>query len=939
MDYQKTVNLPQTDFSMKAGLAEKEPKMLKSWEEQGLYQAIRAKSKDKNLFILHDGPPYANGSIHIGHALNKILKDIIVKMKTMQGFDSHYIPGWDCHGLPIEHQLFKDLKKHKSEVDTVEFRKKARDYAMKYAGIQREEFKRLGVFADWENPYLTLDPEYEFWILRSFAELTRRGYVYRGLKPVNWCGNCETALAEAEVEYENHTSPSVYVKFKVNNPEVIVKKRENKYKPVYLLIWTTTPWTLLANAAVAVHPDYEYYLIGNHKEVLIAERTCWTQRLRDKTDGRETSVEIVKGSDLTNLIYEQPFTKETCRVVTVDYVTKEDGTGLVHTAPGHGQEDFQTGLKYSLPVKMPVNERGVFTQEAGEFAGQYVFKANEKIVESLRAQGILFHSENITHSYPHCWRCKKPIIFRATKQWFLKIDHKNLRDKLKKIIEKEVQWFPPAGQERILGMVNTRPDWCLSRQRHWGVPIPALACEGCGGEHKLFSDVIEHFAQIARKEGTDAWFAKDVEDLIPAGFKCPTCNKSDFKKTNDILDVWFDSGVSHQAVVKARMHQPIPIQLYLEGSDQHRGWFQSSIIPAVAIDGNAPFLGVLTHGFVVDGQGRKMSKSLGNVLAPQDVIKNNGADILRLWVAASSYHDDVRVSKEILDRLVDAYRKIRNTARYLLGNLHGYNPARDEVPYAELLEIDQWALQRLAQTLDAIKQNYNDYDFVAVYKAIYSFCNEDLSSFYLDILKDRLYTFPAQSPERRSAQTVLYHILSHLVRVLAPILTFTSEEIFSMMPKAEVLKDVKSVHLLDWLDVPDLWKNFKIAEKYKNLLDIRPHVLKALEEKRRGGEIGSSLEAKLVFKTASDKDFQCLSTFQKELPAAFIVSQAEVRKIADVAQGLSESFSKTQIEIHKAEGEKCGRCWNYRPTVGKDQEHPALCDRCASIVKETTHHA
>src|SRR3989338_3856166 len=594
MDYQKNINLPQTDFSMKAGLAEKEPALLKHWETAGLYPAIRAKSKGKKQFLLHDGPPYANGNIHIGHALNKILKDVIVKMKTMQGFDSYYVPGWDCHGLPIEHQLFKELKKHKTEVDPVYFRKKAHDYAMKYVGIQREEFKRLGVFGDWENPYLTLAPDYEYWILKSFAELTKKGYVYRGLKPVNWCPNCETALADAEVEYEDHTSPSVYVKFKVNNPQAI--KGLPSGKDVYLLIWTTTPWTLLANVAVAVHPDYDYRLVDIGREILIIEGSLVEKVLAKGTVTDYKVIAGFKGNELKNINYTSPFSMMgSYRVITVDYVTKEDGTGLVHTAPGHGQDDFKAGLANSLPIRMPVNDRGIFTDQAGEFAGQHVFKANEKIIENLQARGTLFYSENITHSYPHCWRCKKPIIFRATKQWFLNIDHDHLRNKLQEIIKRDVQWIPEAGQERIAAMVSLRPDWCLSRQRHWGVPIPALGCPGCNGEPKLFVSVIEHFAEIVKKEGSDAWFAKDVKDILPKGFVCPDCKQANFEKTHDILDVWFDSGVSHQAVVKAMLKKDLPIEMYLEGSDQHRGWFQSSIIPPVALEGKAPFKSVLTH--------------------------------------------------------------------------------------------------------------------------------------------------------------------------------------------------------------------------------------------------------------------------------------------------------------------------------------------------------
>ncbi len=946
MDYQKTLNLPQTAFSMKANLAQNEPNFLNRWEQDGLYLKIRQESKGKKSYILHDGPPYANGNIHIGHALNKILKDMIIKMKTMQGLDCHYIPGWDCHGLPIEHQLLKEIKKKKSEVDPLEFRKRAHNYAMKYVGIQREEFKRLGVFGDWENPYLTLSSEYEYWILNSFSRLAKRGYIYRGLKPVNWCSYCETALAEAEVEYEDHTSPSIFVRFKVNNPEVL--RGVPREKPLFLLIWTTTPWTLLANVAVAVHHSYRYALVDIGGEFLIMEESlvdkvtplCSVTQpvekfLNPKPTIYETIHRDISGSELKKLVYTHPFgIKKNCRVITVDYVTKEDGTGLVHTAPGHGQEDYDAGVAHKLDILMPVDDRGIFTKEAGAFAGEHVFKANEKIIDDLQARGLLFSRGNVTHSYPHCWRCKHLIIFRATKQWFLKIDHLNLRGHLKDVIKNQIQWIPAAGEERILGMVVTRPDWCLSRQRHWGVPIPAVICQGCKGEYKLFPEVVDYFAQLVKDQGTDLWFEKDIKELIPEGFRCPDCNESQLEKTYDILDVWFDSGVSHQAVISPMLRRDIPVDLYLEGSDQHRGWFQSSLIPAMALEGKPPFRAVLTHGFVVDGQGRKMSKSLGNVISPQDVIKNYGADILRLWVASSNYHEDIRLSKEILDRLIDAYRKIRNTARFLLGNLSDFDPLTHQLPYEQLWEIDQWALFRLYEVMEGIKAAYNDYEFPKVYKFIYSFCNEDLSSFYLDILKDRLYTFAHSSLERRSAQSVLFHILNHLVRALAPVLTFTAEEIYQRMPKDNNTREIKSVHLLDWIEIPKQWMNPRIAEKFKALIEIRPFVSKGLDEKRRLGEIGSSLEAKVIFETASPQDLSHLGELEDILPTMFIVSQVEIRQVKDVPEGVSDSFAKTRIAIERAEGEKCSRCWNYSPWVGKDHKHPDLCQRCLKVIKQ-----
>jgi len=930
--YQETLNLPETAFSMRAGLAQKEPAMLDEWKAKDVYQKIRSFSKDRPPFILHDGPPYANGNIHIGHALNKILKDIIVRMKTMQGYDAVYIPGWDCHGLPIEHQLFKQMKKRKSEVDSAAFRKQAHDYAMGYVATQREQFQRLGIFGEWHRPYLTLAPEYEYWILKSFSSLIEKGYIYRGLKPVNWCGDCETALAEAEVEYEDHTSPSVFVKFCVKNPETLVKGV--KGKPLSLLIWTTTPWTLLANVAVAAHPHFEYVLADTGSEVLVIEQSLSAAVLEK---GGITDAKIigkVAGEALKALTYEHPFgVKTNCCVILTDYVTKEDGTGLVHTAPGHGQEDYEAGRTNGLDILMPVDDRGVFTNEAGAFAGLHVFQANPKIIEDLKKRGILFASQNITHSYPHCWRCKKPIVFRATKQWFMRIDHQGLRAKLNEIVKKDVQWLPEAGLERILGMVTTRPDWCLSRQRHWGVPIPALKCVGTDGEHRLYPEVVDYFAGIVKKEGTDAWFQKDIGELIPKGFQCPETGCTEFEKTYDILDVWFDSGVSHRAVVGPMLQQNLPVDLYLEGSDQHRGWFQSSLIPSVAIDGKAPFKAVLTHGFVVDGEGRKMSKSLGNVIGPDEITKTYGADILRLWVAASSYHDDIRLSKEIVARDIDAYRKVRNTIRYLLGNLAGFDPDTQMVSYADLPALDQWALARLADVSDAVVDAYNAYEFSTVYKAIFDFCNEDLSSFYLDILKDRLYTSHTHSPERRSAQTVLFHILNYLVRFLAPILVFTTEEVFSLMPKSKEIQMIESVHLLPWPGIPKEWKNRKIVEDYDLLVALRPFVMRALENKRTAGGIGSSLEAKILFRTSSERDQAYLQEHLAELPEVFIVSQVEVKKVDVVTEALGGTFTQTTVEVAEADGKKCGRCWNYR-LLGEDADYPDLCQRCAEVVRK-----
>ncbi len=931
-EYQHTLNLPQTEFSMRGGLAEKEPNVLQQWQKESLYEKIRAKSCGCPTFVLHDGPPYANGNIHIGHALNKILKDVIVKMKTMQGFDAKYVPGWDCHGLPIEHQLFKKIQKRKSEVDSVEFRKDAYDYAMGFVDVQREQFKRLGIFGEWDKPYLTLSPDYEHTILNAFADLVEGRYIYRGLKPVNWCSDCETALAEAEVEYEDHSSPSVYVKFKTVNPDIL--KIQNLKKPLHLVIWTTTPWTLLANVAVALHPHFDYVCLDTGDEVLIIEKSLSSLVLeRGGIVGAKVIAEF-KGDQLKGLTYEHPFGMEAdCCVIAADYVTREDGTGLVHTAPGHGQEDYEAGVKHHLKILMPVDDRGCFSAQTPKFAGQHVFKANPHIVEDLKERGLLLAAQKIAHSYPHCWRCKKPIIFRATQQWFMKIDHKGLRTKLQEVIKNDVQWIPEAGQERILGMVIGRPDWCLSRQRHWGVPIPALKCVGTDGQHRLYTEVIHHFSELVKTEGTDVWFSKDVKDLIPKGFVCPETGCKEFEKTYDILDVWFDSGVSHRAVVGPMIGAQLPVDMYLEGSDQHRGWFQSSLIPAVAIDGQAPFKAVLTHGFVVDGEGRKMSKSLGNVIGPDEVTNQYGADILRLWVASSNYNEDIRLSKEILARDIDAYRKIRNTLRYLLGNLDGFDPEKNMLEYSCLFDLDQWALHQLYETVKTVEGAYNSYEFAKAFQIMYAFCNESLSSFYLDILKDRLYTSHTHSDERRSAQTVLFHITNYLVRLLAPILVFTAEEVFAAMSKGQDLKTTDSIHLVDWLKVPAAWQNFQIQERFKLLVELRPCVMKALEEERANGLIGSSLEAKVVFETASQRDKEYLDKHLLDLPAVFIVSQVEVREVDSVENGVAPQFPQTRIMIVKADGQKCVRCWNYRE-LGVSVKHPQLCSRCVEAVQK-----
>ncbi len=922
MDYKSTLNLPKTSFPMKADLPKREPVFLAAWQEEGIYPLIREASAGKPRYILHDGPPYANGDIHIGHALNKTLKDIIVKYKTMRGFDAPYIPGWDCHGLPIEHQLFKELKINKYQIPQLEFRKKAHAYALKFVGQQKTQFQRLGIFGDWDNSYLTLTPDYEESILSAFNALVKAGYVYRGLKPVNWCFKCETALAEAEVEYEDHTSPSVYVKFKIAGNKDLADGS--------LVIWTTTPWTLLANVAVAVHPNFSYAYVSTSKGKFIIAKDLLEHALGQMGIADFKVLKEFSGRELEGINYEHPFVQRIGKVVLADYVSGEEGTGLVHTAPGHGNEDYLTGIKYKLEMIMPVDNKGCFDSSTGEFTGLNCLAANKLILEKLNQLGALLFNAQIQHSYPHCWRCRQPIIFRATKQWFLNLEHNDLRRRLVEVIKKDVRWIPASGQERILGMVELRPDWCLSRQRYWGVPIPALICNACGEEF-LAPEVIDKFIKFVAAEGSDAWFLHDLKDFLPAGFSCPHCKGSDLAKGTDILDVWFDSGVSSQAVLKRRKELAFPAALYLEGSDQHRGWFQSSLIPAVCIDQKAPFENVLTHGFVVDGLGRKMSKSQGNVISPFDIIKDYGADILRLWVASSDYNEDIRISPEILLRLAEAYRKIRNTCRFILSNLYDFDPDKDKVDYTRLKGIDQWVLGRLNLRLREVTLAYENFQFHKAYKEIYDFCNEELSMYYLDMAKGRLYTCAADSPQRRAAQTAIFDVLYCLVRMIAPIFVFSAEEIWQDMPKYKNDSAVKSVHLLSWpatqAQAEDTGLNL--------IIELIPEVAKALEEKRALGEIGSSFDAQINLLTKDQIRYNFLESLKEDLMEIFKVSEVVIEKKDPGLEALvSEVYADLGILVKKAAGKKCLRCWNYSLTTGGSSEHPLICARCEEAIKE-----
>ena len=918
MDYSKTLNLPKTKFPMKANLPRREPWILNLWKEKKIYEKIRERRKGAPKYVLHDGPPYANGDIHLGQVFNKILKDIVIKYKTMQGFDAPFIPGWDCHGLPVEHQLFKKLRINKNEISQLQFRKKARDYAYQFVERQREQFKRLGVFARWEEPYLTMDPSYEAEIIKAFGSLARDGYIYRGLKPIHWCSKCQTALAEAEIEYKEKADPSVYVKFPLKD----ALKSMPSDLPVYLLIWTTTPWTLPANMAIAVHPDILYCLlrVGEEAIILAAELV---ERVAEEAAIKEKKVLLsFRGKELEGIRYEHPFMKRESRVCTADFVNLQEGTGCVHIAPGHGEEDYLLGLKHNLPIFSPVNEKGEFTSEIQDFEGISVFEANPLIIQRLKEGGYLFYAGQILHSYPHCWRCKSPLIFRATSQWFLDMDKHNLREKAIEVVDKKVEWIPPQSKARMESMLKQCPDWCLSRQRYWGVGIPVLYCEECG-KPILSDEVIRRVESLVRQWGADIWFKKKVEEIIPPGFKCPHCGADRFRKEQDIMDVWFESGVSHEAVVAQEESLREPADLYLEGSDQHRGWFQKSLLTSLALKGRAPFRRVLTHGFIVDSEGRKMSKSIGNVIDPQQIIKDKGADVLRLWVSLEDYAQDIRVSEKILSYAVEVYRKIRNSFKFLLGNLYDFDPVEDSVSFDEMREVDRLILSRLQGLIKQITFSFETFKFHEAIRLFHNFLTNELSSFYFDILKDRLYTFPAKSKERRSAQTVLYQLLFSLTRLIAPVLSFTSEEIWEYLKssrfKAQNLEE--SIFLTSWPKAEDRLVDKELEEKWSRIMELRDKVLKKLEEARQSRTISSSLEAKVII-NASDPLFSLLKGLGEQLKEVLIVSQVE----------LKEKEEEVEVKVERAEGRKCERCWNYSPYVGENKKHPTLCERCWKVV-------
>jgi len=925
MDYKNTLNLPQTGFPMRANLAQREPEILARWEKTGLYRAMAARRKGQEKFVLHDGPPYANGHIHIGHALNKILKDVIVKYRSMSGRWAEYVPGWDCHGLPIEHQVDKNLGAKKEAIPTGEKRKLCREYAAKFIDIQRHEFKRLGVLGDWENPYRTMSFDYEAGILREFGRFVESGAVYKGTKPVYWCLTCKTALAEAEVEYADHTSPSIHVKFPfADPPEKIHPALAGK--KVSFVIWTTTPWTIPSNLGVALHPDFTYVALEAGGEVYVvaeglAERFAGEVGLKDPA-----RLATFGSARLERLRCRHPFVDRDSLLVLGDYVTLEAGTGCVHTAPGHGREDYETGLKYGLEIYAPLDDAGRFTKDVPFFAGMQVFEANPRVNAKLAEAGALLREDKVTHSYPHCWRCKHPVIFRATKQWFISMDQTGLRAKALSEIRK-VRWIPAWGQERIEGMIANRPDWCISRQRSWGVPIAIFQCAGCG-RHLLDRKLIDHVAGFFEKEGADAWFNREVKELLPPGTSCPACKGTEFRKETDILDVWFDSGVSYACVCEGKENLGVPVDLYLEGSDQHRGWFHSTLLTAVGTRQTAPYKAVLTHGFVVDGKGEAMHKSKGNVIAPEEIIRKNGAELLRLWVSAEDYRDDVRLSKDILDRLTEAYRKIRNTIRFLLGNLDGFSPERDAVPYDRMPEMDRYALVLFRRLAEKVLRAYETYEFHLIFHAVNNFCAVDLSSFYLNVLKDRLYCSKADDPARRSAQTALFEITRGLLSLLAPVLSFTAEEAWGTLPAFPGKPE--SVFLSDLPKPEELAGEEEIAARWERILALRAEIAQPLEAARKEKAIGSDQDALVTVSPGPFADL--LGSHPREIQDVLIVSGLAVGDVSGPGVYESTAFPGLKAKVGKAPWGKCERCWNHTPAVGTIPGAPELCRRCAAAV-------
>ena len=933
-EWKNTVNLPRTDFPMKANLQTTEPEWLARWRDMDLYGQIRQNRAGRPKFVLHDGPPYANGHIHIGHALNKILKDFIVRSRTMAGYDAPYVPGWDCHGLPIELKVDRELGPRKRDMSVADFRLACRRYADEYVGIQREEFERLGVLGLWSKPYLTMNYGYQAAIVRALGTFVEKGMVYKGKKPVHWCIHCRTALAEAEVEYEPHTSPSIHVEFRLalgSADELAARIPALAGRYVSTLIWTTTPWTIPSNLAIAFHPDLVYgaYSVGD-THVIVAQAIV--DRVSTAT-GRPFGdpVDTFPGAMMEGLAFRHPLYDRDSLGVLGDYVTLEQGTGVVHTAPGHGSDDFHTGVKYGLDVYAPVDPGGRFLDSVERFGGLRVFDANPKIEAALQERGRLWHRESFEHSYPHCWRCQNPVIFVATSQWFISMDAGSLRQQALAAIDR-VRWIPAWGRDRIHNMVALRPDWCISRQRSWGVPIPALSCSACQAP-LLTKDLVERAARIFDRHGADAWYERPAAEFVPEGLACPSCGGHAFDRERNILDVWFDSGSSHEAVLPSDANLTWPADMYLEGSDQHRGWFHSSLLIGVGTRGDAPFRQVLTHGFVVDEQGRKMSKSLGNTVAPQDVITQSGAEILRLWVAMVDYGQEVRLGPEILARVVDAYRKFRNVLRVLLGNLFDFDPSVDAVPPSRMLEIDRWVMARYANVVARMLKAYEEYDYPTFYQMVNAFITVDLSAFYVDITKDRMYTLGAKSEARRSGQTAMFFIVDGLARLLAPILPFTTEEVWRNLPGQRE----PSVHLAVFPSDFVTWKNDALLDEWQALLTMRDKVNVELENERRAKAISSNLSARVDLEF-DDNGFAFLNHYKDFLPTLFGVSDVRIGSQLSVAGFAGEGGLPIQapltIRVQKADGVKCERCWRIVSSVRSEPNWAGICDRCVEALAE-----
>ncbi|WP_428908722.1 isoleucine--tRNA ligase [Niallia sp. Krafla_26] len=921
MEYKDTLLMPKTEFPMRGNLPKREPDIQAKWEEMNIYKMVQDRTKDRPIFVLHDGPPYANGDIHMGHALNKILKDFIVRFKSMNGYNSPYVPGWDTHGLPIE-QALTNKGVNRKEMSVAEFRKLCEQYAYEQIENQRTQFKRLGVRGDWENPYITLKPAYEAQQIKVFGEMAKKGYIYKGKKPVYWSPTSESALAEAEIEYKDKKSPSIYVAFKVKDGKGVLDT------DVQIIIWTTTPWTIPANLGISVHPNLKYVVVTEKgQKYLVAEALL--ESVQNELGWEEAEVvKTINGGELDRVVATHPIYGRDSLVMLGEHVTTDAGTGCVHTAPGHGEDDFYIGQKYGLDVLCPVDDKGVMTNEAPGFEGMFYDKANKAITEKLEEVGALLKLQFITHSYPHDWRTKKPIIFRATAQWFASI--KDFREDLLDAV-KETKWVPAWGETRLYNMVRDRGDWCISRQRAWGVPIPVFYAEN--GEPIITDETINHVSELFREHGSNVWFERDAKDLLPEGFSHPSSPNGNFTKETDIMDVWFDSGSSHQAVLLERNDLQRPADLYLEGSDQYRGWFNSSLSTAVAVTGKAPYKGVLSHGFALDGEGRKMSKSLGNVVIPAKVMNQYGADILRLWVASVDYQADVRVSDAILKQVAEVYRKIRNTFRFLLGNISDFNPEKDAVRYEDLREVDQFMLVKLNKLIAQVKDHYENYEYASIYHEVNNFCTLDLSSFYLDFAKDILYIEAIDQKDRRCIQTVLYESLLALTKLVSPILSHTADEVWDFIPGVQE----ESVQLTDMPEVKDLPNSQELLEKWSKFMELRDDVLKALEEARNEKVIGKSLTAKVSLYVKDDTK-KLLDTIHENLQQLFIVSDFEVAGSYAQAPEQALKLEHAAIVVSKAEGETCERCWTVTPHVGEVEEHPTLCKRCAEVVKENYSH-